>query len=120
MAAGHLGGMSRTLASSRSRRSALKAAAATVAVGQFRVGRAAPATPVSSPVAGDPAARVVALAHEALASAGLNAVIVRVTIDGRDLVTEAFGESMTGVPATPEMHFRNGAVAFSYMATLLL
>jgi len=25
---------------------------------------------------------------------------------------------MTGVPATPAMHFRNGAVAFAYVATL--
>jgi len=29
-------------------------------------------------------------------------------------------DSMTGVPATPDMHFRNGAMAFTYMATLLL
>ena len=27
---------------------------------------------------------------------------------------------MTGVPATTDMHFRNGAVAISYMSTLLL
>lgn len=27
---------------------------------------------------------------------------------------------MTGVPATEDMHFRNGAVAISYMSTLLL
>jgi CubicO group peptidase (beta-lactamase class C family) len=27
---------------------------------------------------------------------------------------------MTGVPATADMHFRNGALAFTYMATLLL
>jgi D-alanyl-D-alanine carboxypeptidase len=32
----------------------------------------------------------------------------------------ARGESMTGVPATPEMHFRNGAVAISYLGMLLL
>ena len=50
----------------------------------------------------------------------LRAIIVRVTVDGRELVTAALGESMTGVPATPEMHFRNGAVAISYTATLLL
>ena len=30
------------------------------------------------------------------------------------------GESMTGVPATEEMHVRNGAVAISYLATVLL
>jgi CubicO group peptidase (beta-lactamase class C family) len=50
----------------------------------------------------------------------LKAVIVRVTEDGREVVTRAVGESMTGVPATPGMHFRNGAVAISYVSTLLL
>src|ERR1700756_3801625 len=50
----------------------------------------------------------------------LKAVIVRVTIDGHEVLTQAFGESMTGVPATPQMHFRNGAVAISYVSTLLL
>jgi CubicO group peptidase (beta-lactamase class C family) len=50
----------------------------------------------------------------------LNAVIVRVTIDGKPLVTDALGNSMTGLPATTAMHFRNGAVAISYMSTLLL
>jgi CubicO group peptidase (beta-lactamase class C family) len=47
-------------------------------------------------------------------------VIVRVTIDGREIVTQALGDSMAGVPATTEMHFRNGAVAISYVSTLLL
>ena len=32
----------------------------------------------------------------------------------------AWGDSMTGVPATPDMRFRNGAVAIAYMATVLL
>ena len=32
----------------------------------------------------------------------------------------AYGESMTGVPATTDMHFRNGAVAISMVATVLL
>jgi CubicO group peptidase (beta-lactamase class C family) len=53
-------------------------------------------------------------------SAHLKAVIVRVTIDGREIVTRAVGESMAGVPATTDMHVRNGAVAISYVATLLL
>lgn len=52
--------------------------------------------------------------------AHLKSVIVRVTVDGKEIVTEAFGESMTGVPATTDMHFRNGAVAISYVSTLLL
>ncbi len=50
----------------------------------------------------------------------LRAVILRVTIDGQELVTAALGESMTGVPATPAMHFRNGAVAIAYVSMLLL
>jgi CubicO group peptidase (beta-lactamase class C family) len=50
----------------------------------------------------------------------LKAVIVRVTENGQEVLTRAFGESMTGVPATATMHFRNGAVAISYVATLLL
>ena len=45
---------------------------------------------------------------------------MRVTIDGQEIVTAALGESMTGVPATTDMHFRNGAVAISYVSTLLL
>jgi CubicO group peptidase (beta-lactamase class C family) len=55
-----------------------------------------------------------------MAANHLRALIVQVRSNGRNVFTGAFGQSMTGVPATPEMHFRNGAVAFSFMATLLL
>jgi CubicO group peptidase (beta-lactamase class C family) len=58
--------------------------------------------------------------RETMASEHLKAVIVRVTVDGQEIVTEAVGESMTGVPAETNMHFRNGAVAISYVSTLLL
>ena len=98
----------------------MKGAAAAAAMSRLRPAHAAPAAPLASPVAGDAADRVVALTRQAMTSYGLNAAIVRVTVDGREVLTEAFGESMTGVPATPEMHFRNGAVAFSYLSTLLL
>src|SRR4051794_18036873 len=50
----------------------------------------------------------------------LRSAIVRVRVDGKDIVTKAYGESMAGVPATTDMHFRNGAVAISYVSTLLL
>ena len=50
----------------------------------------------------------------------LRAVIVKVSVDGRNVMTRAFGESMTGVPATTDMHFRNGSVSISYMANVLL
>ncbi|AEV75055.1 penicillin-binding protein, beta-lactamase class C [Mycolicibacterium rhodesiae NBB3] len=58
--------------------------------------------------------------RDTMASEHLKAVIVRVTVDGQEIVTDAVGESMTGVPAAANMHFRNGAVAISYVSTLLL
>ena len=50
----------------------------------------------------------------------LRAVIVKVTQGDKVIIRQAFGESIDGVPATPEMHFRNGAVAFAYLGTLLM
>ena len=55
-----------------------------------------------------------------MAEYDLRAAILRVEIGGEEIVTAALGESITGVPATTDMHFRNGAVAISYVATLLL
>jgi CubicO group peptidase (beta-lactamase class C family) len=77
------------------------------------------ATPVPGQP-GDRAEAIVAIARDIMEQQDVKAVIVRVTIDGQEIVTEAMGESMTGVPATTEMHFRNGAVAFFYVSTLLL
>ncbi|WP_371584005.1 serine hydrolase domain-containing protein [Streptomyces sp. NBC_01314] len=50
----------------------------------------------------------------------LRSVIPRVTVGGREVITTALGESMTGVPAEPATHFRNGNVAISYLGTTLL
>jgi D-alanyl-D-alanine carboxypeptidase len=50
----------------------------------------------------------------------LKAVLAGFAIDEAAPVTMAWGDSMTGVPATPGMHFRNGAVAIAYLGTLLL
>lgn len=61
-----------------------------------------------------------AIVQGALAQRHLRSVIVRVTVDGKNIITKAYGESMAGVPATTDMHFRNGAVAISYVSTLLL
>jgi CubicO group peptidase (beta-lactamase class C family) len=100
----------------------LALAGGTLAAGPARPASAAPrsqATPVAE-AADDRADAIVAIARETMERQDLNAVIVRVTIDGIELVTEALGESMTGVPATTDMHFRNGAVAISYISTLLL
>jgi CubicO group peptidase (beta-lactamase class C family) len=63
---------------------------------------------------------VMRVVHNAMTQAHLKAAIVRVTVDGKEVVTQAVGDSMTGVPATTDMHFRNGAVAISYVSTLLL
>jgi CubicO group peptidase (beta-lactamase class C family) len=74
----------------------------------------------ATPVTEDRAEAIVAIAREIMEKQDAKAVILRVTIDGEEIVTEALGESMTGVPATTDMHFRNGAVAIFYVATLLL
>jgi CubicO group peptidase (beta-lactamase class C family) len=66
------------------------------------------------------AATIDAVIPKGMAENHLRAVIVQVRSNGTTVYTRAFGESMTGVPATTEMHFRNGALAFTYMSTLLL
>lgn len=80
-----------------------------------------------NPAVADPPANQTAMAdtltrivEDTMRSEHLNAAIVKVTIDGKDVLTSAFGESMAAVPATTDMHFRNGAVAISYVSTLLL
>ncbi|MFG2639437.1 serine hydrolase domain-containing protein [Streptomyces sp. NPDC048370] len=69
----------------------------------------------------DPRARqVLDIARKAKDEFRLNSVELRVTVDGREVVTDALGESMTGVPAEPDMQFRAGSVAFAHIATGLL
>jgi CubicO group peptidase (beta-lactamase class C family) len=65
-------------------------------------------------------ATIDAVVQKSMAANHLKAVIVQVRSNGNAIYSRAFGESMTGVPATADMHFRNGALAFTYMATLLL
>lgn len=77
--------------------------------------------PASSPTNnGAKADAVIRIVRDFMTQAHLKAVLVRVTVAGKEVVTRAVGDSMTGVPATTAMHFRNGAVAISYVATLLL
>ncbi|MCH0561083.1 serine hydrolase [Streptomyces sp. MUM 16J] len=66
------------------------------------------------------AAEVLGIVREARRELDLKAALVRVTVDGRELVTGAAGESMAGVPVTPAMHFRIGSVAIAYLGTILL
>jgi D-alanyl-D-alanine carboxypeptidase len=63
---------------------------------------------------------VAAAAKRAMEKYHLKAALVRVTEGTEEVATLAMGESMTGVPATVDMHFRNGAVAISYLGTVLL
>lgn len=65
-------------------------------------------------------AAIKSITRDAMKEYNLKALIVHVTAGGRQLYTEALGDSMSGVPATPAMHFRNGAMAFTYIATMLL
>ena len=69
---------------------------------------------------GPDAEEVAAAAKRAMEKYHLKAVLARVTEGTEEMATVAMGESMTGVPATADMHFRNGAVAISYLGTVLL
>jgi D-alanyl-D-alanine carboxypeptidase len=74
----------------------------------------------STPKQGPDAEKVAAAAKRAMEKYHLKAVLAKVTWGTGEVAILAMGESMTGVPATPEMHFRNGAVAISYLGTVLL
>jgi CubicO group peptidase (beta-lactamase class C family) len=60
------------------------------------------------------------IVRKIMADKDLKAVIAGVAVDGNPVLTKAWGESMTGVPATPDMHFRNGAVAIAYLGVVTL
>src|SRR5215208_1200906 len=74
----------------------------------------------STPKQGPDAEKVTAATKRAMEKYHLKAVLAKVTRGTGEVAILAMGESMTGVPATPEMHFRNGAVAISYLGTVLL
>ncbi|MFG2987813.1 serine hydrolase domain-containing protein [Streptomyces sp. NPDC048257] len=83
--------------------------------------RAAPASCVASPApSGGEAKQILDIAKAAQKELDLNGVVLRVTRDGREVVTGALGESMTGVPVTADMHFRAGSVAIVYMGIAML
>src|SRR5437762_11799695 len=66
------------------------------------------------------ASAITEIVQKAMKTDHLRAVIMKVTQGDKVIISQAFGESMNGVPATTAMHFRNGAVAFSYLGTLLM
>jgi len=75
--------------------------------------------PAAAPIA-DPTTTILQIVTAAKEEFALRAVLLHVIMDGDVVAHHAMGESLTGVPATPEMHVRNGAVAMTYMSTLLL
>jgi CubicO group peptidase (beta-lactamase class C family) len=105
---------------SLSRRAAVGAGLAGIASAQsLPVFAHRQATPAASPAA-DPAQAILDIAEEALSEMHLRAVLLHVMVDGEEIAHHATGESMTGIPATPDMHVRNGAVAITYTSTVLL
>jgi CubicO group peptidase (beta-lactamase class C family) len=68
----------------------------------------------------DAARRIDDIVRKAMAEKHLKAVIAGATINGETLLVKAWGSSMTGVPATADMHFRNGAVAIAYLGIVAL
>jgi len=81
------------------------------------LGLAVPAVPAAADTTPKQIDRIV---RDQMQQDHLRAVIVRVTKGGKVVSTKAYGTSMNGVPATTDMRFRNGAVAFAYVSTLLL
>ncbi len=65
-------------------------------------------------------AQVDAIVRDAMAAKDLKAVLAGVSVGDGPPRLKAWGWSMTGVPAIPQMHFRNGAVAIAYLGTVLL
>lgn len=58
------------------------------------------------------------LVTEVMAREKLKAVLLGITVEGQELLILAEGETMTGVPATVDMHFRNGNIAVAYIGNL--
>ena len=66
------------------------------------------------------ASRIDEIVRKAIADKDLKSVIAGISIDGAPVLTKAWGESMTGVPATPDMHFRSGSIAIAYLGVVTL
>lgn len=63
---------------------------------------------------------ILAVVSDTMAELDLAAVTLSIQRGGDDVVTAALGETVDGVPATPDMHFWNGAIVFSYLGTVML
>jgi CubicO group peptidase (beta-lactamase class C family) len=83
-------------------------------------GVASGATVTAAAPPGETAAAIADIVEDAMATEHLRSVIIKVTRGDQVVTRQAFGTSMEGVPATTEMHFPNGNVAFAYLGTLLM
>jgi CubicO group peptidase (beta-lactamase class C family) len=113
--------MQRSRSRIRTARRGLETAAvlAVLALGMTAVPAGATTTSADTPQE-ETASAIADVMQSAMAEGHLRAVIVEVTQGGEVVTRQAFGTSMDGVPATTDMHFRNGAVAFAYLGTLLM
>lgn len=64
--------------------------------------------------------QVVRIVRQVMHERHLAAVIVRVDRGRRTVARAALGQSMTGVPARPDMRFRIGSMSIPYLTTVLL
>src|SRR3954471_21819194 len=79
------------------------------------------ATPTSAATPpGQTTSAITDIVQNAMATEHLRSVIIKVTQNGQVVTRQALGMSMDGVPATTDMHFPNGNVAFAYLGTLLM
>lgn len=76
--------------------------------------------PVSPAAAQSREDQIHEIVGEQMRTGHLRAVIVRVTKGDRVVAMKAYGTSLTGEKARTDMRFRNGAVAFAYVSTLML
>lgn len=74
----------------------------------------------STCIAGDTADFTEKQVEDSLKKYKLTAAMAGVWVNGKKISTVASGESMTGIPASTDMHFRIGAVAIPYLTTEIL
>ncbi len=77
-------------------------------------------TPAAAASRSAEAQQVTDIARAVLREQHLAGMIVRVDRGKRNVVTAALGETMTGVPATPDMRFRIGSMSIPYLTTIVL
>jgi D-alanyl-D-alanine carboxypeptidase len=66
------------------------------------------------------AEQVAAITRQTMRELGIRATILRVDTGAKPLLSKGFGNSMAGVPASRDMHFRIGSMAIPHLITLLL